>query len=176
MKKYNIYYHADFDGVVSAYLIVKVLSLNEKIKCDFHPVNHNIDKEWLTIDLGENPVVVDFLYHPSVIVYYDHHKTSFQNEEHKINFKENMYNKWNANEKSCAKLIYDNFKEYLIKDEELVEYATIVDSAGYKNVAEVYDYSNKYMSISRLVDLNGEDETYLNNVLNILLDGKIDDY
>ena len=51
--------------------------------------------------------------------------------------------------------------------EELVEYATIVDSAGYKNVAEVYDYSNKYMSISRLVDLNGEDETYLNNVLNI---------
>jgi hypothetical protein len=60
----DLYYHRDFDGVVSAALL---LALSPQ-KPDLHPVNYDISSQWSSMKFRRPTGVVDFLFHPDALL------------------------------------------------------------------------------------------------------------
>lgn len=140
----HLYFHSPcFDGAVSAALASDFL---ERVKgassVTLHGVNYNLRKRWLTNALRRPCAVVDFLYHPDVDLWADHHPTAFLNSEVRRDY-ENRQNAeifYDSQATSCAILLWQRWAPQIgepgIRYEELVQWADKIDSARYASVEE----------------------------------------
>lgn len=131
----RIIFHSDFDGICSAALLGKFFANHEII---FEPVNYSIKPYWLNRRL-ENAAVVDFLFHPEALWWFDHHSTTFINEEIKRLYSPSPNHRWNTGYGSCPMLILDVLNESAdvsaLKSSyhEWIEWSEIIDSAKYSS-------------------------------------------
>lgn len=137
----HIYYHRDFDGVISAVVLSYFLSrLNHKTIAEM-PVDYPIANKW---KLGEIKVkkpfaVVDFFYLPGAFAWFDHH----QGNKPQVISPETRYHLFDQEAPSCASIILEMFGpgdvdiEGISKLEELVKFDNIIDCSTY-NQYEIF--------------------------------------
>ena len=123
----NIYYHTDFDGILSAVLVS--LYLKEKgYKTKIAKPLEIMEKSKLDKLTFKKPfAIVDFPYNPKAFAYFDHHASS----EPKQISKETKYWAFDGKSKSCARIIFSLLKKKNKNLKKIVELCDIVDSASY---------------------------------------------
>lgn len=144
----DLHFHRDYDGVVAAAMIYANLSDAPAL----HAVQYSPALGWLEKSLGVAPAVVDFLYHPSALLWVDHHKTTFLDPSHASSFVPDSYHILDTEAPSCPHLIRqlpwfsqtDHWEEY-------IKWSDIIDSAQYKTPTEANDIRNPHLMLSRLI-------------------------
>lgn len=134
----HIYFHEDFDGVISAVLAARYFrDKHNDYDIHFHPVDYHI-KHWESTALQSPSCVVDFKYHPNCDYWFDHHHDAGY-EADKI--REQYSDKYKLKEqklycdtqaKSCASLIH----EKLFPNRGFID---LSDAADYIDAAQYYD-------------------------------------
>ncbi|RLI42740.1 hypothetical protein DRO59_03155 [Candidatus Bathyarchaeota archaeon] len=131
--KAEIYFHGDFDGVVSGALMYKFLTPFTS-DISIHSINYDRVTEWSQKRFDSDLVaVVDFKFTEGLLaapffIYADHHKTGITDEQlHMAESASNGFCIFDSAASSCAKLLAP------IADlhPEVIHCADVVDSAGY---------------------------------------------
>ena len=134
---YSIYYHRDFDGIASAVLVMKWLKAAGAAE-EFQLAPVDYDSPWVDLRLPYPSVVVDFMYHPDALHFWDHHRSPFTvplwQQDYELRRARGAAGFcWNPDYPSCAALILDDLPN-LQGDplaRELTHWATLIDSAAY---------------------------------------------
>lgn len=174
--KINIYFHKDFDGIVSAALITKIFSkFNKYDEYRYFPVDYNMKDKWLDMNIEQPFAILDFLYHPKSEYYFDHHTTSFLNDNLKRNFKETDTHIWNDKFKSTPSLLKYKYKNNFDFSyySDLIKWSDIIDSAGYISPKDLYDYSNEYINLNKLIGYYYSDDNKIIEVVNVLINNNL---
>lgn len=148
----DLYYHRDFDGVVSAALL---LALSRK-KLVLHPVNYDISSQWSSMKLGAATGVVDFLFHPDALLWIDHHADPFLSSEWKTRVEGNKNYIWDTNAPSCPQLIQQHFDISEVIHRHFADYvswSSIIDSALFSSAKQATDLTNPFILLSKVLSL-----------------------
>jgi hypothetical protein len=136
--KYNFYFHDDFDGVASSAILLYFFTERGDRAASYHPVQFvpGLKEGWRERRFEQPTVLVDFLYHPSVGWWFDHHPTSFLYEGWRNTFRDTMTTRFDDTFPSCAGLVAYHLEQIFqiqFPDfiRELIECADMIDSAGY---------------------------------------------
>lgn len=149
----DLYFHAPcFDGVVSSVLALDFLENRWGWKSvHLIPVNYDIRPHWLSLSFSRPTAVVDFLYHPEAAFWADHHASSFSTGI-APNYERNSLALYDAAAPSCALLIQSQLEQrYGHRNrhyDQLVEWATRIDSARYASVNEALYGDSPALQIS----------------------------
>jgi hypothetical protein len=168
--KYDIYFHNDLDGLASAALMLNFLrSRGDRIE-HYVPVDFRLRRHWLKDNFfadhklikgkQNGAIVVDFLYHPKAVFWFDHHPTTFQRKDWRDNFKQSKYFNWNPKYKSCYSLVLDSLtKNFGYKPpphlKKLALWLDVVDSADYKSIKQWMEMKEPALELDAFVDRYG---------------------
>lgn len=158
-KKYNIYFHYDFDGFASAAVMFDFLKKNNSKIQNFTPVNYNLKYKWTDFKFKKNPIIVDFYFHPQAKFWFDHHETTFIKNEWKKDFKPNKYYHFNPQYKSCCSLIVNQLQKiWGYKPSKhilnLSKWLDIIDGANYKSAKQTIILKDSALQIDAFIDNN----------------------
>lgn len=171
MKFENIYFHHDFDGAVSAAILLQAQSHLRKDRLNstvlLHAVNYQLKNRWASFDLGTNSAIVDFLFHPKAAYWADHHFDPFVNEIFKQNYSENAEKqpwRWSPDKKSCPSLLLSDLYINVSKStrdhfSDFAYWSDIIDSAQFESAQQAMDLSNPYIALSRVISISNQIET-----------------
>ncbi len=175
--KYHIYFHDDFDGVVSAVVFWDFFRKRGDKLLSFNPINYepNLKKNWADFKFKTPFILVDFMYHPKAVWWFDHHETSFINPDWKKKYKDDDTHAFNPSFKSgCGLTLAYLKKKYKYKAprhiEYLVKWGDIIDSAGYKNAKQVVERKGpvlQWMSFLNSLDRTNQ-KTYQARIAGII--------
>jgi hypothetical protein len=130
-KPTHIYYHMDFDGLVSSSLAYHFFKGRGFLPQIERPVDFDIKSPWeeRRIRVRKPFAIVDFLYRNDAFAYFDHHGP---NKPQKLS-PETEYFFFDKNAKSCASLIFRNLGEINHTEElsKIVQWCDIIDTASY---------------------------------------------
>ncbi len=147
-KKYALYFHHDFDGVASAATIFYFLKKHKGVIFSFHCIYHysvDILKKWPSFRFDNKPaIVLDILYHPDAVMWFDHHDTTFIKKKWRKKFKNDIFHQWKPKSLSCCNFLINHlerkfgfkFPKYI---KELGEWADIIDGVKYASVKELFN-------------------------------------
>ena len=164
MSNATLYFHYPcFDGLVSAVLAWEFLEQHHGWNvCDFRPVDYTMQHSWLSSDLKTPCAVVDFLYHPSVAFWADHHQTSMLTKAVDEDFEDRRSREcllFDPRARSCASLIFRHLRRYMVDKphfKEMVVWAEKIDSAAYSSVDEAILGDAPALRISRTLSMEDE--------------------
>jgi|FaiFalDrversion2_1042247.scaffolds.fasta_scaffold03301_2 hypothetical protein len=128
----RIVFHYDFDGVCSAAILVKFFSAEVELE----PVNYSLKRKWLSRNMATS-AVVDFLFHPDALWWFDHHVTTFVNDKVRRQYAPSPRHRWDTSYEACPSLILDVLAESTDVSElrsifaEWTRWSIIIDSAKY---------------------------------------------
>ena len=135
VKEICIYFHRDFDGMVSAALIADYAQEKwSEARIKFFPVGYGKKECWTETKLkGDISFVLDYIFHPQATFWFDHHQTGLNHYEGPLDPKRHFYNPQKG---SCALLIweilYDVFNYRNLNFSDLVNWAHKIDSVTYQ--------------------------------------------
>jgi len=133
-KEIVIYFHRDFDGMVSAALIADyVMEKWPHAQIRFFPVGYSLKNNWTkTLLKGEINFVLDYIFHPQATYWFDHHQTGLNGYHGPLKSDRHFFD---PKKSSCALLIwevlYNNFNYRNLNFKELVNWADKIDSARF---------------------------------------------
>ena len=143
MTKYHIYFHDDFDGMASGAVMLDFLNRRGDGIISFNPINYtpSLKNNWANFKFKEPFILVDFLYHPRAVWWFDHHETSFLNPSWRKKYKNDKTHSFDQSFKSCCGVTFAWLKkEHGYKPPEHIKYlakwADIIDSSGYKSAKQ----------------------------------------
>lgn len=156
--KYHLYFHNDLDGVSSASVLLNFFRARGNDAASFNPIDYKpgLKENWPERKFKQPSVMVDFLYHPDLTWWFDHHPTSFINESWRMDYKNDATHYFDPKHRSCASAtLYHLKKEYDYQPpefiEELVVGADLIDGAGYKSPEEAIDFNNPTIRLGLLL-------------------------
>ncbi len=169
----TVYFHNDFDGIVSALLATEYLSMVKGYKnFDYKVVSYDLKPKWPSLKLKHPNAIVDFLFHSQADYWWDHHQTTFLNnylyEYYEKNKKKKHFH-WNLKYPSCAKLIYIKDVKSLLNNvhyEELVHWSDVIDSANYESPEQAIECKEPALQINLSMLMNKSPQ-YLYYLLNL---------
>ncbi len=157
-KKYNIYFHNDFDGVTSATVLLNFFKKHGGGFVSYNPIDYvfGLKKNWHKFKLKQPSIIVDFLYHPKVTWWFDHHPTSFINEKWKSEYVNDKTHYFNPKHKSCCSaVLYHLKKEYKYKPPkhiiDMVRWADKIDGAVYASARQAVIADNPARRLSLIL-------------------------
>lgn len=187
--KHIIVFHNDFDGVVSAALLLNFINQQYDFpQYSLIPVmyfgsdrTHNdmlkniIESKFNKFAKDGNKVyVLDFPYHPIADIWIDHHKT---NDLDSIPDAQKMF--FRPFQRACAEIIpffciHEN-KEYResIAESAAIGWASKIDSAGYKTKDEYYDCSSAWMQMRLFIE-DGKKDQKSARIVELIVNHKFD--
>jgi hypothetical protein len=176
----TLYFHYPcFDGLVSAVLAWVYLEHCEGWRIErFCPVKYDVCESWLATNLDTLTAVVDFLYHPQVCFWADHHLTTFITQNDREDFERRKTHDplrceakasrklfFDGRASSCARLLWENIGSHIpdaSRYEEMMSWADKIDSASYSTVHEAILGDAPALRISRSLALpNGSDYPWM---------------
>jgi hypothetical protein len=150
-KAHRLYFHAPcFDGIASAALLWEHLAGTAGwSEVDLLPVNYGVNGRWLQSRIPKGSAVVDFLFHPSAALWFDHHATTFHSLTAERKYKREHQRKvwiYDPLSPSCASVIWRWARQQPASPlahpsqelRELVDWSDKIDAARYDSVQEVH--------------------------------------
>ncbi len=150
--EYDIYYHDDFDGMVSAAVMLDFLEKRgDKIK-KFIPIKYDIRPRWPKVRFARPTVIVDFYYHPAAAFWFDHHPTSFIKSEWKKKFRPDKFHHLGIKYSSCCHLVLNKLVKYFDYEpprrlKELSHWADIIDGANFRSARQTIEIREPAMQL-----------------------------
>jgi len=137
----RIYYHRDFDGMVSGAILAAVLADRFGEQSDWRSVNYDQRREWDRFADGERFAIVDFHFHPRAEYWFDHHPTTFLTPELRELYVPSERWSWDETSPSCPPLILRHAARHWGFEaaphfEEMARWSDIVDAARYESVEQ----------------------------------------
>lgn len=185
--KFFIYHHNDFDGIASAAIFAKFLSLKDKLKFsdfEFVSIDYDLKGSWIRNKLKRPCAVIDFLYHPNADWWFDHHDSTFLNSARlKDEYKHSPQKYWNTKFLSCPSLLMTHFSKYyseylnFFKKEykDIIKWADIIDGAAYKSPKEIFGFKNKFLNINKTLGVN-HSKKYSNSIIKSFFNNDLDSF
>src|SRR5678815_401249 len=136
----RIYYHRDFDGMVSAAVLACILQERGEA-VDWESVNYDQRRDWKAFGRDRRFAIVDFHFHPRAEFWFDHHPTTFLTPELRETYAPSDRWCWDESSPSCPPLIlkhaarhwgYEAPERFL----EMARWSDIIDAARYENVEQ----------------------------------------
>jgi len=146
-----IYFHRDFDGVISAAMLYRLRSNAETALL---PVDYDLKDKWAQQTLSRPAAVVDFLYHPEADFWIDHHSNPFLTQEWRDAFRPGPSGIWDPSAPCCPAVIDEAFdlpRDHREHFAGYIEWAAIIDSARYPSPRAATDLSNPYLLLSQVI-------------------------
>ena len=169
-KTIHIYYHIDYDGLVSAFLTRRLLE-KKGFKVEYGEAldyNEKTKEHWLEYPFKKPFVIVDFKYHPGVSGFVDHH----ENHRPEKNTDHLSLYKYDADAPSAAILVSQLAKEKKISlgnVSQLVKSATTVDTADFAGHGLTpEDIVMAKTDVAKIVRVLEKDHTVVPKILNDL--------
>ena len=160
--KMRIYYHNDFDGIASSVLLMRFFHYQGINIRDVNPVDYNIISTWEKSKLKTPASVVDFAFHPQAEFWFDHHRLGSHLTD---TITSSLKKAHDPSYKSCAALVHDhlrlNYSFHVPRYSQMIAYANLIDSNGYKNPEAVLACKNLWEKIALISQLHKD--TNLNN-------------
>ncbi|MCD6320323.1 MAG: hypothetical protein J7M03_06550 [Candidatus Desulfofervidaceae bacterium] len=166
----SIYFHRDFDGMVSAALIADyVQKKNPDAQLKLFPVGHTRGNNWMETHLKGNTIfLLDYPFHPQATYWFDHHQTGLGGYEGPLDPERHFFN---PDKTSCALLIwevlYNVFDYRNLNFQELVKWADKIDSARF-SLEELIECKEKPLQIHLSLTVDS-DNAYLIELTRLFL-------
>ncbi len=149
-----IHYHRDFDGIVSAAVLAKALRERAGEDPCWESVNYDQRADWRSFESGRRFAIVDFHFHPRAEWWFDHHPTTFLDEELRGQYAESERCRWDETSPSCPPLILAHMRrhhgfEAPARFVEMARWSDIVDAARYKDVDQALFGEEAALRIAR---------------------------
>ena len=148
----TIYFHVDYDGLVSAAILVSLCRTQAELK----GVDYDMKQDWAKLKLGSQSAVVDFLYHPDATVWFDHHGTPFVTPEWQAKYHSDAHHFWDPSAPACPPVIAKHLDLGHRHTEHFANYiywSEIIDSARYETPTQAHDLTNPHILLSRLTSV-----------------------
>ncbi len=165
--KYDIYFHNDLDGRAAAAVMLAFLrSRGDDIE-HYVPVDYYLVPQWLRRNFFANhklfkgkhnpAIVVDFLYHPKAVFWFDHHPTTFKKESWRRGFKPTKFCRYNPEYKSACHFVETSLRTGFgwrppKHFKELVKWLDIIDGANYKSARQVIEMKEPALRLGAFID------------------------
>lgn len=153
----QIYFHADFDGVVSAAMLLYWSRRVEAIS--LHSVDYHLKSTWAERRLPPYSAVVDFLFHPDAFVWVDHHVNPFVRQDWADVFRPNERMRWERGAPCCPVVIREllgSSFDWAAYFEDYIKWSILIDSGSYESPQEATDLSNPYVLLSKVISAASE--------------------
>jgi hypothetical protein len=150
----RIYYHRDFDGMVSAAILASVLIdlFGERIR--WQSVNYDQRRNWETFGSDSRFAIVDFHFHPRAEYWFDHHPTTFLTPELRAQYAPSERWLWDETSPSCPPIILRSAEEHWKykaseRFKEMAYWSNIVDAARFESVEQAIFGEEPALRITR---------------------------
>ncbi len=181
-QPFHIYYHMDMDGIGSAVMLALYLNKKHEHSIDefvFIPVDFDIDKNWHQFNVKQPSAILDFLYHPNALVYFDHHQHPFVTEQFKKDYYSREGNTWIKLDKHASSVVDLLFHEldeffqvaYPGRYEDLEDFVRQIDriDTGQYEIASSWSTSETYCDKINLILNNRRTANFCNELIHDLL-------
>jgi hypothetical protein len=176
----RIHYHRDFDGMVSAAVLATILGdTGREAAVDWRSVNYDQRTDWQNFSAGERFAIVDFHFHPRAEYWFDHHPTTFLNDDLRALYKPSERWQWDVESPSCPPLIIDHAAShwgYVVPERfaEMARWSDVIDAARYKDVEEAVFGDRPALRIARALTV-APTEDWLDQLVGALAVGTLDE-
>lgn len=158
--KYNIYFHNDFDGRASAAVVLAFLRSRGDEAIRYIPLDFSVKPHWASLALKKPAAIVDFLYHPDAVIWFDHHETSFIKKEWKNDVHSTPIHAWNVNYPSCCSLVLATLvRRYGFKAtphfKELARWLDVVDGGNFSSALETIKIEEPALRLMHYIEAFG---------------------
>ncbi|MBK7644104.1 MAG: hypothetical protein IPJ19_13835 [Planctomycetes bacterium] len=135
----TIHYHRDFDGMVSAAVLARILTQREGVQPQWKSVNYDQRTDWLNFEAGKRFAIVDFHFHPRCEYWFDHHSTTFLTEELRAQYAPSDRWEWDMHSPSCPPLILRHAEKHWgwktdARFAEMAKWSDVIDAARFTTV------------------------------------------
>lgn len=153
-QRLRIHYHRDFDGMVSAAVLAKVLAETAGEDVEWESVNYDQRRNWEDFGRGRRFAIVDFHFHPDAEYWFDHHPTTFLSPELRARYEPSERWNWDESSPSCPPLILRHAAEHWgyvppPRFEEMARWSDVVDAARFVDVDQALFGDEPALRITR---------------------------
>ena len=150
----RIHYHRDFDGMVSAAVLAKILTETHDEKVVWSSVNYDQRRDWKAFGGSERFAIVDFHFHPNAEYWFDHHPTTFLTPELRKAYEPTDRWAWDEASPSCPPLILRHAAEHWGYDAperfvDMAKWSDVVDAARFRDVEQAIFGDEPALRITR---------------------------
>ncbi len=151
----KIYFHRDFDGMAAAAILADALAKSRNhSEITWEGVNFDRTLEWESFANGEEFAIVDFHYHPRASYWFDHHPTTFLDEQHQRDYVDTDSHCFDPKSPSCPPIILQHAAQhwgYQAPEHftELAKWSNIIDSAGFDSAEHALFGTEPALIVSR---------------------------
>jgi hypothetical protein len=150
----RIHYHRDFDGMVSAAVLARILRETAHEDVVWKSVNYDQRENWIGFEAGQRFAIVDFHFHPRAEYWFDHHPTTFLSEELRAQYQPSERWRWDEASPSCPPLILRHAAEYWSyvpppRFEQMAVWSDTIDAARYTSVEQAVFGDEPALRIAR---------------------------
>jgi hypothetical protein len=175
----RIHYHRDFDGMVSAAVLAKLLGELGRERASWQSINYDQRTNWTEFSRNERFAVVDFHFHPRAQYWFDHHPTTFLTPELRAQYQPSERWQWDEASPSCPPLILAHARrhwDYQAPERfvEMARWSDVIDAARYASVEEAVFGDTAALRISRALTAAPKSE-WLDELVGAMLEGNLDE-
>ncbi|MFT7667497.1 MAG: oligoribonuclease NrnB/cAMP/cGMP phosphodiesterase (DHH superfamily) [Planctomycetota bacterium] len=150
----RIYYHRDFDGMVSGAILGSILIDQFGERVEWESVNYDQRRNWETFSSDSRFAIVDFHFHPRAEYWFDHHPTTFLTPELREQYKPSDRWQWDEASPSCPPIILDSAEKHwkykpTERFKEMAHWSNIVDAARFESVDQAIFGEEPALRITR---------------------------
>ena len=150
----TIHYHRDFDGMVSAAVLARILRDRFDENVRWASVNYDQRSHWEEFERGRRIAIVDFHFHPRAEYWFDHHPTTFLTPELRAAYQPSERWRWDETSPSCPPIILAHALAHWDfpappRFEEMSHWSDIVDGALFTTVEQALFADDPALRISR---------------------------
>ena len=150
----TIHYHRDFDGMVAAAVLAKILRDRFDENVTWRSVNYDQRTDWENFERGRRIAIVDFHFHPRAEYWFDHHPTTFLTPELRAAYAPSDRWRWDETSPSCPPLILAHAQEHWgfeipERFREMSRWSDIIDAAQFTSIDQALFADDPAMRISR---------------------------
>lgn len=155
----KIYYHRDFDGMVSAACLATVLCEVFKEHVDWESVNYDQRRNWEEFGSGERFAIVDFHFHPDAEYWFDHHPTTFLTQELREAYAPSDRWLWDETSPSCPPMVLDHARkhwDYVPPERflDMARWSDVIDAARYTDVEQAVFGDEPALRVARALTVS----------------------
>lgn len=149
-----IHYHRDFDGMVAAAVLARILKETTDQDIVWRSVNYDQRRDWESFGEGTRFAIVDFHFHPKAEYWFDHHPTTFLSDELRARYQPSERWTWDPESPSCPPIILAHAKKHWGYEpeprfDEMAHWSNVIDAARFESVDQALFGDEPALRLSR---------------------------